>query len=165
MNIAISSAFVDNSFLDFLEDNGFEVNRDGLSIFGVFVVFDDKSCCFQHNWVSDGEDEFAYYVFDTFKGFCEKLKEIHGLEYKKQELSKYHRKITNRKTKESIMVDVYDVSEAFPTPCPALEHAKKKVLAAGKRGHKDYLEDLYDIQSSINSAIELELTRQDEPNN
>lgn len=58
-----------------------------------------------------------------------------------------------------IVGDVYTVIDAFGIECPALQHAAKKILNAGKRGHKDVMEDLIDIKHAVDRAIELEKTR------
>lgn len=50
-------------------------------------------------------------------------------------------------------VDVYDVLDAFKTGSPAIDHAVKKLLAAGKRGDKDELQDLQEAIDSIQSRI------------
>lgn len=60
--------------------------------------------------------------------------------------SKYNRTMTN--THGSTMtVDVYDVLRAFDIRDPALQHALKKLLCMGLRGHKD-------IGTDLNEAIE-----------
>ena len=41
-------------------------------------------------------------------------------------------------------VDVYRVLDAFRVSDPATQHAIKKMLCMGLRGHKDYLTDLND---------------------
>lgn len=66
--------------------------------------------------------------------------------------NKYQREI-----KPKVFVDVYDVLKAFNVTNPATQHAIKKLLAGGKRGHKDLLQDLNEAHSSISRAIELEL--------
>ena len=68
--------------------------------------------------------------------------------------NKYLRTISN-KAGESIIVDVYDVLEAFQVTCPALQHLSKKALCAGLRGHKSAAEDLVDIWNSAERAIQL----------
>lgn len=52
-----------------------------------------------------------------------------------------------------VPVDVYRVLDAFNVDNPQLQHLIKKALAAGKRGHKDIMQDLLDIKESIQSAI------------
>jgi hypothetical protein len=73
----------------------------------------------------------------------------------KPERNKYDRTITN-KNGEMIVVDVYDVLQAFKVTCPALQHLLKKALACGLRGHKSRSGDLQDILDSAKRAIELE---------
>lgn len=50
-------------------------------------------------------------------------------------------------------VDVYRVLNAFDVHDAATQHAIKKLLAAGKRGHKDYVQDLKEANASIELAI------------
>lgn len=54
-----------------------------------------------------------------------------------------------------IRVDIYDVLKAFDIRCPAIQHAIKKLLCAGKRGHKDTITDLNEAINSIHRAKEL----------
>lgn len=58
-----------------------------------------------------------------------------------------------REIKPGVFVDVYDVIDCFEVTSGALQHAIKKLLAAGKRGHKDYEQDLIDILSSVERAL------------
>ena len=64
--------------------------------------------------------------------------------------SKYSRRIGKE------VVDVYDVLMAFNVTNPATQHAIKKLLMPGNRGHKDKLADLKEAYQSIARAIELE---------
>ena len=52
-------------------------------------------------------------------------------------------------------VDVYRVLDAFGVSDPAIQHAVKKMLCTGLRGHKDYLTDLNDSIWSLQKAKEL----------
>lgn len=65
--------------------------------------------------------------------------------------SKYHREI-----KKGVFVDVYDVLSAFEVVNPAMQHGLKKMLAPGKRGVKDTIQDMKEAIQSIERAIELE---------
>lgn len=51
-------------------------------------------------------------------------------------------------------IDVYDVLNLYEVHDPAVVHAVKKLLCAGKRGTKDYLTDLQEAQSSLARAIQ-----------
>ena len=64
--------------------------------------------------------------------------------------SKYSRRIGKE------VVDVYDVLMAFNVTNLATQHAIKKLLMPGNRGHKDKLTDLKEAYQSIARAIELE---------
>ena len=52
-------------------------------------------------------------------------------------------------------IDVYDVLNAFGVTCPAAQHAIKKLLMPGKRGHKSELGDLIEARASVDRAIDL----------
>lgn len=56
----------------------------------------------------------------------------------------------------TVPVDVYCVLAAFPTGSAAVDHAVKKQLAPGQRGHKDRIQDLKEARASLTRAIELE---------
>jgi hypothetical protein len=53
------------------------------------------------------------------------------------------------------IIDVYDVLKAFNVTCPATQHAIKKMLMAGERGHKDKQTDLDEAIQSLQRAKEL----------
>ena len=65
-------------------------------------------------------------------------------------LTKYQRRI------KGIVVDVYDIGDAYGVTNQALSHLLKKVLCTGNRGHKDIETDLQDIIDSAVRAKELE---------
>ena len=69
-------------------------------------------------------------------------------------MGKLESKYSKRIGKE--IVDVYDVLMAFNVTNPATQHAIKKLLMPGNRGHKDRLTDLKEAAQSIARAIELE---------
>ena len=54
-------------------------------------------------------------------------------------------------------VDVYDILTAYNVTCPATAHAIKKLLCAGRRGHKNRLQDLTEAQQALVRAIDLEM--------
>ncbi len=69
-------------------------------------------------------------------------------------MAKLESKYSKRIGKE--VVDVYDVLMAFGVTNPATQHAIKKLLMPGNRGHKDKNTDLKEAHQSIARAIELE---------
>ena len=69
-------------------------------------------------------------------------------------MSKYNREIIGIDGTVTI-VDVYRVLDAFCVSDPATQHAIKKMLCMGLRGHKDYLTDLNDSIESLQKAKEL----------
>ena len=56
---------------------------------------------------------------------------------------------------KGITIDVYDVLKAFDVTCPAMQHAIKKCLMAGKRGAKDAVQDMNEAIQSIERSKEL----------
>lgn len=68
-------------------------------------------------------------------------------------MNKYQRQIINY-VGESIVVDVYDVLNAFGVTDPATAHAIKKLLAPGQRGSKSVVQDLNESIQSVERAID-----------
>lgn len=50
-------------------------------------------------------------------------------------------------------IDIYRVLELYEVTNPAVQHAVKKLLCAGKRGAKDYRKDLKEALDSIDRAL------------
>lgn len=69
-------------------------------------------------------------------------------------MSKYDREIIGLDGKKTT-VDVYRVLDAFKVTDSATQHAIKKMLCAGLRGHKDYLTDIDDSIDSLQKAKQL----------
>jgi hypothetical protein len=74
-------------------------------------------------------------------------------------MNKYAREITQTLADEdqgfTISVDVYDVLRAFNVTDPAIQHAIKKLLCTGIRGHKDSSQDLEEAIQSIERALDV----------
>ncbi len=68
--------------------------------------------------------------------------------------NKYDREIVGKHGSGRCIVDVYRVLVAFGDIPPEIQHAIKKLLAGGKRGHKDegldYLEAIQSIEAYLN---------------
>lgn len=75
-------------------------------------------------------------------------------------MNKYARRIPHGKDH----IDVYDVLIMFDVRDPAIQHAVKKLLACGQRGHKTQLEDLQEARQSIDRAIEITYTYGEQDN-
>lgn len=65
------------------------------------------------------------------------------------ERNKYEREIIGINGERAI-VDVYRTLSAFNVTDPACQHAIKKLLCMGLRGHKDLTTDLDDAIDSLN---------------
>lgn len=68
---------------------------------------------------------------------------------------KYQREIA-----PGVFVDIYDVLEAWGVSCPARQHAIKKLLAAGQRGHKSEIKDLQEAHHSAHRSIMFQIERE-----
>jgi len=60
-----------------------------------------------------------------------------------------------REVAPGIWIDVYDIIDAFDVTDGGMQHALKKILACGSRGHKDEEEDRSDILASIVRSNEI----------
>jgi len=80
----------------------------------------------------------------------EKAKQKEFKKRSEERQSKYHREIL-----PEVWVDVYDVIAAFEVMDGGLQHALKKILATGKRGHKTEAEDRKDILLSVQRSNEI----------
>jgi hypothetical protein len=67
------------------------------------------------------------------------------------DMNKYQRKLTNPEGAE-IVIDVYDVLNAYNVDNPATAHAIKKLLCTGSRGLKDWETDLQEAIDSLERA-------------
>ena len=52
-------------------------------------------------------------------------------------------------------IDVYTILSLYEVTDPCIQHAVKKLLCTGKRGHKDFLKDVQDSIDSLVRCIEL----------
>ena len=52
-------------------------------------------------------------------------------------------------------IDVYTILSLYEVTDPCIQHAVKKLLCTGKRGHKDFLKDVQDSVDSLVRCIEL----------
>ena len=77
---------------------------------------------------------------------------------------KYHRELfgVGEDSGNSLTVDIYSILFAYDVD-PAMDHAVKKLLCPGARGHKDSIKDKREAIRSIERSIELELAKQARP--
>lgn len=69
----------------------------------------------------------------------------------KKEYSHYYKKIPDGVE----YIDVYRVLELFEVSSPSLQHALKKLLVAGGRGHKDLEKDVKEAIVSLSRWVEM----------
>lgn len=99
--------------------------------------------------LDDSISEGFVHAADAMRQHMERAIEVQKRS-KQDERSKYHREI-----KPGVWVDCYDVLKAWNVTCPALQHAIKKALAPGNRGHKTLAQDMDEIVQSALRAREL----------
>jgi hypothetical protein len=78
---------------------------------------------------------------------CDRNKALESLNGAVSSTNKYSRALRGGAT-----LDVYDVLDAFKVDNPAVQHALKKMLCAGSRGHKDYMQDIQEAIDSLERA-------------
>tara|TARA_R110002124_G_scaffold231635_1_gene396918 strand:- start:1327 stop:1656 length:330 start_codon:yes stop_codon:yes gene_type:complete len=95
------------------------------------------------------EREALYQVWDEGEKRIEQIaqSDASGEHY----MNKYQRKLTNPEG-AVIVIDVYDVLHAYPSGCPPIDHAIKKLLCTGSRGAKDWKTDLQEAIDSLERA-------------
>lgn len=102
---------------------------------------------------------------DVKKNFLEvtSSKEASQLQWKEGHTgNKYLRRIYSTvEPSQSIVVDVYDVIEAFKVTNPGLQHALKKLLCSGLRQKASEVQDLKEAVDALNRAIVIAKQRED----
>lgn len=61
-------------------------------------------------------------------------------------------------------VDAYRVADLFGVTDPCIQHALKKLLVTGNRGHKDVATDVQDVIDTLERWKEMQLENQEENN-
>ncbi len=110
------------------------------------LLYRDRACCVARMTVDGRSFEFllSEQAQKDLKTFAEGPSKV----------NKYERKIYDiHDLKKSVQVDVYSVLETFEVNCPASQHAIKKLLCAGQRGHKDRHQDLREARDAISRAL------------
>ena len=82
----------------------------------------------------------------------------------KKDGKKYHREIIGF-CGTKVEIDVYRVLDAYDTRSASIDHAIKKLLCTGLRGHKDFITDIDNAIESLEEAKMLYLQKQEIDNN
>lgn len=82
----------------------------------------------------------------------------------KKDGKKYHREIIGF-CGTKVEIDVYRVLDAYNTGSASIDHAIKKLLCTGLRGHKDFVTDIDNAIESLEEAKMLYLQKQEIDNN
>lgn len=84
---------------------------------------------------------------------CKQCSKFESLDSQKPKHSHYHKDVSQYDT-----IDVYALCKIFDIQDPSgcTQHAIKKLLVTGQRGHKDRLNDLQDVIDTVKRLIELE---------
>lgn len=148
----------------------FGVNFNGSATHEYYAFKDDESltCCSDGLWQTNSDRwnkrQLTYHQIIAIgklkrimlerKKSAPKTATDLTADFTKVSSNKYEREITDRQG-NSATVDVYDILKSFNVTCPATQHAVKKLLCSGLRGHKDLQTDLIEAKESIVRAIEL----------
>jgi len=97
------------------------------------------------------EQEFYDYLCKEDDHNIRELAILSGRVEELEEPNKYDRNIN---LKPNGLIDVYSVLRAFEPIDPAIQHAIKKLLAGGQRGHKDITKDYNEAIDSIKNYLE-----------
>jgi len=109
----------------------------------------ETQLCEAFDW-DETPEEYDIWL-DVFENNFKRFREFHKkTPTTPQVQSKYQVNI------KGSVCDVYDVLKAFEVCNPAIQHAIKKLLMPGRRGHKDKIQDLLEAKQSIVRAINLE---------
>ena len=123
----------------------------GWKVGDVFTVISNGNC-----YVSRGDrlvledddgSECPYFLSPKYKHKIGVA--LSRLEKIEENNNKYARNV------KGVDIDIYDVLFAWKVDCPATQHAIKKLLMPGQRGHKDKKKDLQEAKQAIERAIEL----------
>lgn len=119
------------------------------------IMEDVLSSVFKVDRNKEGEPEL--FVNEAFvnKNYVQDIKAPRPNKYMRKIKSFESHDINGSPIEIDVWVDVYDVIKAFNVTSGPMQHALKKVLCAGERGHKDLLEDLNDIIASVEREIEM----------
>lgn len=86
------------------------------------------------------------------------LKKVENCNEPKKDGNKYHREIIGF-CGTKVEVDIYRVLDAYKTGSASIDHAAKKVLCAGVRGHKNFITDIDNAIESLQEAKALHLQK------
>lgn len=86
------------------------------------------------------------------------LKKVDNSNEPKKDGNKYHREIIGF-CGTKVEIDIYRVLDAYQTGSASLDHAAKKILCTGIRGHKDYVTDIDNAIESLQEAKALHLQK------
>ena len=102
---------------------------------------------------SGSTNEAKINYFPTFKEIKTEYKFPHY--FKTATLAKDSKYVDIQRDKVSVTMDVYQVLKMFNVDDPAIQHAVKKLLAAGERGYKNKKKDIEEAIDTLHRALEL----------
>ena len=101
----------------------------------------------------NGKKYFYNHAVEEFKGYYEPVEQGRKDDSQKPKHSHYHKDVSQYDT-----IDVYAVCKIFDVQDTSgcLQHAIKKLLVTGQRGHKDRQTDIQNAIDTLNRLLELE---------
>lgn len=115
-------------------------------------VCDTKSICTLDSYLEDGDTSIIWkrHTQPEELPFMDSLNDQYAEIEQVRKHRHYFKDVSN-----IAEIDVYAVLKLFDVTDPCLQHIVKKALCAGKRGHKDMMEDLQNIVDTAIRAVEL----------
>ena len=137
-----------NTFIVENDDYCYHVDAQGRAL----NVDDDEAGGFNLTCEADIEDEDDFDVAKVLHNFLETEDGKEFMKNLKPEVKPKESKHSHyfKDVSQLDKIDVYAVLHLFEVTDPCIQHAVKKLLCTGKRGHKDFQKD---IQDSIDSLV------------
>lgn len=145
-----------NDVVEVFKQRGFNWGENAKSTHSEFIynaMF--LTCCDIGLWLTKSETwNERKLTYDQVMS----LKEVDNSNEPKKDGNKYHREIIGF-CGTKVEVDIYRVLDAYKTGSASLDHAAKKILCAGIRGHKDFITDIDNAIESLQEAKALHLQK------
>ena len=117
------------------------------------IVESVGSDCVGFTQAINGKKYFYNHAVEEFKEYYEPKEQGRKDDSQKPKHSHYHKSVSQYDT-----IDVYAVCKIFDVQDTSgcLQHAIKKLLVTGQRGHKDRQTDIQNAIDTLNRLLELE---------
>lgn len=146
---------------DIFIPTNYPVEVDNLKVFDDFEINPDADLLPYQNFKDESHGGFKLNLCNANEAAA-KFEEIVSTAKSeaKKDGKKYHREIIGF-CGTKVEVDVYRVLDAYKTESASIDHAIKKLLCTGLRGHKDFVTDIDNAIESLEEAKMLYLQKKE----